>query len=56
MIHLITSPNKLTKALVAIDKENVSKSKKNQKKLTLLKTQIIIRKYVLNQDLYCIFS
>ena len=30
-IHLITSPNELTEALVAIDRESISKSKKSEK-------------------------
>ena len=55
-IHLITSPNELTEALVAIDRENISKSKKRQEKLTLLKTQIKIRKKVLNQKIHIAFS
>ena len=55
-IHLITSPNELTEALVAIDKKSISKSKKKQEKLTLLKTQIKIRKKVLNQKIHIVFS
>ena len=41
-IHLITSPNELTEVLVSIDR------KKYQQPLKLLKTQIKIRKKVLN--------
>ena len=52
---MITSPNELTEALVAIDRENI-KSKKRQEKLTLLKTQIKIRKKVLNQKIHIAFS
>ena len=55
-IHLITSPNELTEALVAIDRESISKSKKSQKKLMLLKTQIKIRKKILNQKIRIAFS
>lgn len=47
-IHLITSGNELKDALVAIDNEKISKSKKREKKLVLLKTQIKIRKKILN--------
>ena len=55
-IHLITSPNELTEALVAIDKENISKSKKRQEKLALIKTQIKIRKKILDQKIHIVFS
>ena len=55
-IHLITSGNKLKDALVAIDKENISKAKKREKKLVLLKTQIKIRKKILNQKIHIVFS
>ena len=48
-IHLITSPNELNEAMISIDRKNISKPKKRQEKLTLLKTQIKIRKKVLNQ-------
>lgn len=55
-VHLITSGNELKDALVAIDKENISKSKKREKKLVLLKTQIKIRKKILNQKIHIVFS
>ena len=51
-IHLITSGNELKDALVAIDKENISKAKKREKKLVLLKIQIKIRKKILNQKIH----
>ena len=55
-IHLITSSNELKDALVAIDKENISKARKREKKLVLLKTQIKIRKKILNQKIHIVFS
>ena len=55
-IHLITSGNELKDALVAIDKANISKAKEREKKLVLLKTQIKIRKKILNQKIHIVFS
>ena len=48
-MHLITTSQELDIALTELDCENISVAKNTAKKLTLLKTQVQIRKKVLNQ-------
>lgn len=55
-LHLITSSDELYCAIHEIDEENISNSKKKTKKLALLRTQVNIRKKVLEQDICIIFT
>lgn len=48
-LHLITSADELHDALSEIDSEPITSKKKMDKKRTLLREQINIRKKVLNQ-------
>ena len=52
--HLITSSSELIEELQAIDKESLSTTKKKNKKLEILKTQVRIRKKVLGQNVFII--
>ena len=54
--HLITSSTELYEAISAIDNESNSVSNKKSKKVSLLKTQILIRKKVLKQKVNIVFS
>lgn len=54
--HLISSTQELSKAIEDIESESISTSKKKTKILSLIKTQIQIRKKVLNQDIHIVFS
>ena len=54
--HLIASSEELLEALSLIDSANLSEGKKRSEKVYLLKTQINIRKKVLNQDIRITFS
>ena len=53
---LFTSSDELKEELLAIDKETISTTKKKNKKIKLLKTQIRIRKKVLCQNVPVVFS
>ncbi len=55
-LHLITSSEELQKLLSEIDTSNNTTSKKKAQKLSLLRTQINIRKKVLGQDIHITFS
>lgn len=55
-LHLITSPHELRRALSEIDNEDISVSKKNRKKLAIMREQINIRKKLLNQKIDVPFS
>lgn len=55
-LHLITSPEELSLALAEIDKTKLSEAKKKAKKLNLLKTQVRIRKKVLQQTVGITFT
>ena len=54
--HLITSSTELREELLAIDEESMSSAKKKNKKISLLKTQIQIRKKVLCEALSITFT
>ena len=54
--HLITTQAELAEALEEINCEAISTTKKKQRKLTLLRTQINIRKKILNQKINIPFS
>lgn len=54
--HLITSSNELIKELHAVDKELLSATKKKNKKVEILKTQVRIRKKVLSQNVSIVFT
>ena len=54
--HLITSSTELREELLAIDEESMSAAKKKNKKVSLLKTQIQIRKKVLCEALSIAFT
>ena len=49
--HLITTLDKLKRALQDIESEDVTASKKRQKKTALIRVHIYIRKKVLNQKI-----
>ena len=53
--HLITS-EELHQSISDIDKEQISISKKKKKKITLLKTQVNIRKKLLKEKIQITFS
>ena len=55
-LHLITTADELTQALVDIDQKKLSAAKKAAKKLSLLRTQVKIRKHVLKQNIRIIFT
>ena len=55
-LHLITTSAELKQELLRIDSENCSAAKKRTKKLSLLKTQVNIRKKVLNQSVSIVFT
>ena len=54
--HLISSRQELFSAIAEIENESVSTSKKKAKKISLIKTQIQIRKTILKQDIRIVFS
>ena len=54
--HLITSTNELMEELNTVDQESLSSAKKRNKKLEILKTQVQIRKKVLNQNVPVVFT
>ena len=54
--HLITSSQELQEMLCSIEAENVSATRKKAKKVSLLKTQIKIRKKLLGQNIHIVFS
>ena len=54
--HLITSSTELREDLLAIDAESMSAARKKNKKISLLKTQIQIRKKVLSEALSIPFT
>ena len=54
--HLIASSEELLEALSQIDAADLSEGKKRSEKVRLLKTQINIRKKVLNQNIRIVFS
>lgn len=54
--HLISSTQELSKAIEDIESESISASKKKTKIISLIKTQMQIRKKVLNQDIHIVFS
>ena len=55
-LHLITTTDELTKALLDIDQEKLNASKKAARKLALLRTQVKIRKQVLKQNICITFT
>ena len=55
-LHLITTTDELTKALLDIDQEKLNASKKAARKLALLRTQVKIRKQVLKQNIRITFT
>ena len=55
-LHLITSSEELQKLLSEIDTSNNTTSKKKAQKLSVLRTQINIRRKVLGQDIHIPFS
>ena len=52
--HLITSSTELREELLAIDEESMSAAKKKNKNVSLLKTQIQIRKSYVKHCLLCL--
>lgn len=54
--HLITTSTELHETLQVIDTESISAQRKKSKKISVLKTQIRIRKKVLGQDIRIVFS
>ena len=55
-LHLVTTSEELKEELINIDSEKISASKKRNKKTTLLKTQIKIRRKVLCQTVPIVFT
>ena len=55
-LHLITTSEELKEELLNIESEKISASKKRNKKITLLKTQIKIRRKILNQNIPIVFT
>ena len=55
-LHLITSSEELQELLTEIDISNNTISKKKAQKLSLLRTQINIRRKVLGQNIHITFS
>ena len=55
-LHLITTSEELKEELININNENISTSKKKNKKITLLRTQIKIRRKVLCQTVPIVFT
>lgn len=51
-LHLITTPEELQEELLTIDKESISASRKRNKKISVLKTQVQIRRKLLGQTVY----
>ena len=54
--HLITTAEELHQVLLSIDANSMSAQKKKAQKTSLLKTQVKIRKKVLQQDIHIVFS
>ena len=54
--HLITTSTELSEAIEEIDSAPISAYKKKQNKLSLLRTQINLRKKILNQKINIVFS
>ena len=54
--HLISSRQELFSVIAEIENESISTSKKKAKKISLIKTQIQIRKTILKQDIHIVFS
>ena len=54
--HLITTSQELQEMLCIIEAENISATKKKAKKVSLLKTQIKIRRKLLGQNIHIVFS
>ena len=55
-LHLIITSEELKEELININNENISTSKKKNKKITLLRTQIKIRRKVLCQTVPIVFT
>ena len=55
-LHLITTPEELSEVIQEIYNEDLSRMKRIAQKLTLLRTQINIRKKVLKQDIRIVFT
>ena len=55
-LHLITTSSELREELVRIDRDSVSATKKRNKKIDLLKTQVQIRRKVLGQTVPIVFT
>lgn len=55
-LHLITTSEELQEELCIIDRESISVSKKRNKKITVLKTQVQIRRKVLGQTVPVVFT
>ena len=55
-MHLITTSKELKEELLKINSEKISPAKKRNKKITLLQTQVKIRKKVLSQSVLITFS
>ena len=55
-LHIITSADELAAIMLEIEKESISDSKKNQKKLAVIREQVNIRKKVLGQKINVPFS
>lgn len=54
--HLITSSEELHQQLLKIDNERISTAKKKSQKVSLLKTQVRIRKKILKQNTHIVFT
>ena len=55
-LHLITTSEELQKELLIIDEKNISASKKRNKKISVLKTQVQIRRKFLGQTVPILFT
>ena len=55
-LHLITTSEELQEELLTIDRENISASKKRNKKMEVLRTQVQIRRKVLGQTVPIVFT
>ena len=55
-LHLITTSEELQEELRTMDRENISASKKRNKKIEVLKTQVQIRRKVLGQTVPIVFT
>lgn len=51
-LHLITTPEELQEELLTIDRESISASRKRNKKFSVLKTQVQIRRKLVGQTVY----